>query len=129
MLPHLEFADMPYSGLLATVFSGLEPAVAITLACIPFLRPVLRGESAIEQSSHYEVSHGSHATSRKATRVNDSRAFEELNDNSSEIQLRPIKGEQDVRVSASPASNEENIKPNDSRFITIQKKWEVRMEQ
>ncbi|PVI05356.1 hypothetical protein DM02DRAFT_584324 [Periconia macrospinosa] len=40
LLSGLDFEDMTYTGVLATILSGLEPAVAIALACIPQMRPL-----------------------------------------------------------------------------------------
>ena len=40
LLPDLDFARLIHSGALTTASSGLEPAVAIALACIPLLRPL-----------------------------------------------------------------------------------------
>ncbi|KAF1973739.1 hypothetical protein BU23DRAFT_598852 [Bimuria novae-zelandiae CBS 107.79] len=37
-LRNLDFADMTHAGVLATVLSGLEPSVAIALACLPQMR-------------------------------------------------------------------------------------------
>ncbi|KAI6369137.1 hypothetical protein MCOR25_004492 [Pyricularia grisea] len=40
-LENLNFEDMTHEGAVATLLSGLEPSVALTLACIPLLRPLL----------------------------------------------------------------------------------------
>ncbi|KAH8846063.1 hypothetical protein MCOR27_010397 [Pyricularia oryzae] len=40
-LEGLDFEDMTHEGAVATLLSGLEPSVALTLACIPLLRPLL----------------------------------------------------------------------------------------
>lgn len=37
----MDFTDIPYSMTLANIFSGLEPSMAVTLACIPLFRPLI----------------------------------------------------------------------------------------
>jgi hypothetical protein len=82
---------MTYTGVLATVFTGIEPAVALSLACVPFLRPLLRGtRMATDTDNQYA---GTTLRSKDLT-GSGNRAFKELNDDSSDIQLRPMEGEQ-----------------------------------
>jgi hypothetical protein len=33
---------MPYSGTLTTILSGIEPAIAIFLACVPLMHPIFK---------------------------------------------------------------------------------------
>ncbi|KAJ0117714.1 integral membrane protein [Diaporthe amygdali] len=40
-LTQMDFTDIPYSMTLANIFSGLEPSMAVTLACIPLFRPLI----------------------------------------------------------------------------------------
>lgn len=37
----MDFTDITYSVTLAVIFSGLEPSMAVTLACIPLFRPLI----------------------------------------------------------------------------------------
>lgn len=84
---------MTYTGVLATVFTGIEPAVALSLACVPFLRPLVvkrnnlstgLGSSSSPYASRTLGSKGPSSGSAK-------RPFEELNDDdSSEDQLRRL---------------------------------------
>lgn len=128
MLPHLEFTDMPYSGLLATVLSGVEPTVAIILACVPFLRPLFSGKPSIKPSSHYDLSEETHGVfSNKGGGSSQGRPFEELDDDSSEIQLRPLNVDMDVQVSAYATKHKSNIHAQmpKSKAITVSTQWEV----
>ncbi|KAB5513518.1 integral membrane protein [Coniochaeta sp. 2T2.1] len=70
-LPHLYFEDMTYTGVLAIILSGIEPAVALSLACVPFLRPLVTG-TVPTVHSHSSRSGG----------------FKELNN--SDVQLQPL---------------------------------------
>ena len=45
VLSTMDFTDITYSIPRANIFSGLEPCIAIILACIPMMRPLL-GRSA-----------------------------------------------------------------------------------
>jgi hypothetical protein len=87
MLPHLDFADMPFTGLLATLFSGLEPAVAISLACVPFIRPLF-GRKTEHSASRYGATNSEHPFSI-TMKSDNGRPFEELDD-VSHIQLQPV---------------------------------------
>jgi hypothetical protein len=37
----MDFSDLTYSMPLANIWSGLEPSMAVTLCCIPLLRPLI----------------------------------------------------------------------------------------
>ncbi|KAF7558101.1 hypothetical protein G7Z17_g21 [Cylindrodendrum hubeiense] len=121
-LPGVAFSDMTHSGLLATVFSGLEPSVALALSCVPFLRPYFGGTFRSPKNTYNS---DGVVRSHNAIASNNSRPFEELNDDSSEVQLRPIQGRQDTHVSAQSAA-EEKIGVNTTSFITVKKHWDVR---
>ncbi|KAH8655219.1 hypothetical protein BX600DRAFT_482824 [Xylariales sp. PMI_506] len=121
-LPSLEFTDMTYSGLLATVLSGIEPTVAIIVACVPFLRPIFGGKGDSKSSSNYNLSQSGHiGFSKKARSSNNSRnrQFEEIDDDSSDIQLRPVNGEHKKQ---NPAFGRGS---GDKGFITVETQWEI----
>jgi hypothetical protein len=126
-LPHLIFTDMTYSGVVATVFSGIEPTVALILACVPFLRPLFGKSSNESPASQYNLSDGTHGGySKKVTGSSQNRTFEELDDDSSEIQLQPVPADSKFYVSASPDhTNSAYDHKLTSKSITIQTKWEV----
>ncbi|KAH6972237.1 hypothetical protein BKA56DRAFT_635300 [Ilyonectria sp. MPI-CAGE-AT-0026] len=120
-LPGVKFADMTDSGLLATIFSGLEPSVALALSCVPYLRPYFGGTFRTPKNTYNS---DGVIKSHEGNASNNSRPFEELNDDASEVQLRPMKVRQDVHVSAD--SDEEGRDANKSPFITVKRRWEVR---
>ncbi|KAI4923285.1 hypothetical protein J4E85_008322 [Alternaria conjuncta] len=105
LLPGLDFFDMTYTGVLATILSGLEPAVAIVLACIPLMRPLFgKSNQAMRSNLDYESSKKTSLLSKKGSRRHDdpTATFSELvdgNDASSQIELQPVKTCQIVRVS------------------------------
>lgn len=120
--------DMTYEGVLATLLSGLEPAVAIVLACLPLLRPLFSRRKAPTNSKSgygYNSSGGSgfysksvpRSTSRPFTELDD----HELSDNSSEVQLHPVH-KTNVQIMA---VQQENDRPLDFSNIAVERKWEV----
>lgn len=110
-LPGLDFTNMTHDGVLATLLSGLEPSVAIVLACIPLLRPLfgpsrkLRENSAgyPYRSGAYASAGGSELLSKKGG-IMVNRDFQVLDDEtvdphdgdyhsdgkSSQVELKPI---------------------------------------
>jgi hypothetical protein len=112
---------------LATVLSGLEPAIAIALACIPLLRPLFKRQQSEHGSSQY---YGAGRTSKSFSKkggFSDSRSLDILDDNSSGVQLRPMKAEHNVQVSTSSDGRDEDVgTTRDPKAITIDTSWEVR---
>ncbi|KAH7394443.1 hypothetical protein BKA66DRAFT_411077 [Pyrenochaeta sp. MPI-SDFR-AT-0127] len=136
LLPGLDFSDMTHSGVLATILSGLEPAVAIALACIPLMRPLWgkkapesKGSSYVYDSSNQGGSYpkkGNRRTSLGATGT-----FTELvydNDDSSEIQLQPVRPKRSVSIIAAAENKSDQSLPSPNQAITIEKKWEISRE-
>lgn len=127
LLPSLDFSDMTYSGVLATILSGLEPAVAIVLACIPLLRPLYKTRRSDNDTSQYYGSSGGSELFSKGSK-NEGHPFDTLNDDSSEIQLQPVKPDHTVRVSATPddRSCTSPFETKQYNAITVDTRWEVR---
>ena len=117
---------MTYSGVLATVLSGLEPAVAIALACIPLMRPLLGRKSAKTNDSHYK--YDSSKMSRvysKRSGLDTSNTFTELvdeNDDSSQIQLQSLKPSLALHLYI-PQDNQRPAQK--SQDIVIKKSWDI----
>jgi hypothetical protein len=132
LLPGLDFMDMTYTGVLATLLSGLEPAVAIVLACIPLMRPLLgKSKGATRSSFDYDSSKQTSLFSKKGSRRHDdpTATFSELvdnNDASSEIELQPIKTCRVVRVSSVYKHDRQNVPTSSDHAITVERRWEVR---
>lgn len=133
ILPSMDFEDMTFSGVHATLFSGIEPAVAIAMACIPLLRPLFKrggsqsnsGYSGTTWSAKADSQAAESRTRRMGRASSPGNLFQELDDDSSEIQLRPFNVKQDVTVTAAEGSKQQHGR---SGFITVEKEWEVRSE-
>jgi hypothetical protein len=137
-LPHLYFEDMTYTGVQATILTGVEPAVALSLACVPFLRPLLRraGLAGKSQSDDSQYASGVTGRSNGPSASASSRAFKELSDDSSEIQLRPMAGdslkyEAEVEVAHSgqqPDQKQQQPPPSAGHTggaILVDRRWDV----
>jgi hypothetical protein len=77
---------MTYTGVLATILTGMEPSIALSLACIPFLRPLVK--RGLLGSSSPDSRYSSHALGSKVP--TNGRPFKEISDDSSEVQLQPM---------------------------------------
>lgn len=120
-IPGLDFNEMPYQGIGATAFSGLEPPVAISLSCVPFLRPLYQGKLGTSHDrSNYGVSGGSNAARSKS--MQNSRPFTELEDSSSELELQPQVKTHDVKAEPVSSHGRGNNKPG---HITMTREWAV----
>ena len=125
---------MTYEGVLATVLSGLEPAVAIVLACVPLMRPLF-GRSRHPIDTGYQYGSGKQTTftlkKGRSHGLDPTATFSELadgTDNSSQIELRPVEGIQRVCISSDEERQKKEPCPASSRAISVEQKWEVRSE-
>ncbi|ODH14526.1 hypothetical protein ACO22_06567 [Paracoccidioides brasiliensis] len=124
-LSSMDFKDITYSLPSANIFSGLEPSVAITLSCIPLLRPLLRhGNYSNNGTPVYQ------STIPSKSPGLDGCGFEQLNDNNSQHQLRPVAGkhyaavcEPNKQVSSSRGSSD--VEASEAMGITVQEDWQV----
>lgn len=121
---------MTYSGVLATILSGLEPSIAIALACVPLLRPLFGSRSSRAKGSHYQYGSGgdsglySKNSRRGAVELHD-------NDDGSEVELEPRRPAETAKVRSSTwveGSGESSLQDDccSAQNITVQKRWEVR---
>ncbi|KAJ5529214.1 hypothetical protein N7527_002607 [Penicillium freii] len=84
----MDFADITYSIPLANIFSGLEPCLAVILASIPMMRPLL-GRSQYTPEVTARPSNKSSSPSGRSRSTGDDE-FQPLQDYSSELCLRPV---------------------------------------
>jgi len=132
LLPGLNFQDMTYDGVLATLLSGLEPSVAIALACIPLMRPLFPSHRrARNQSSQYHYGSGNDS----GMYSNAKRGAIELhtNDGDSEVELQPQKPSADMNVQSSTwieghgnESLDGKHKTAEKSKIQVETRWEIR---
>jgi hypothetical protein len=113
VLSSMNFADITYTMPKANIFSGIEPCLAVILASVPMMRPLLgrHGGStdATGQTPVYSNSNShphSHSKSLSKPRANrNSRigddGFQPLDDDTSQLWLRPLGPKHHVGVSVS----------------------------
>ncbi|KAH8676123.1 integral membrane protein [Xylariales sp. PMI_506] len=126
-IPGLDFNDMTYQGIGATVFSGLEPPVAISLSCIPFFRPLFKGKfgTTYDASSNGESSVS--GPSKPRSMQSSARHFKKLEDDSSEVELQPNNPNHTVSVDrTSKKATTEGKLSSQPDFITVGRGWEIK---
>ncbi|KAF4765332.1 hypothetical protein N7455_004913 [Penicillium solitum] len=96
ILSTMDFADITYSIPLANIFSGLEPCLAVILASIPMMRPLL-GRSKYTPEVTARPSNKSSSPSGRSRSTGDGE-FQPLQDDSSELCLRPVGPQHKVGV-------------------------------
>jgi hypothetical protein len=112
--------------MLVITLSGLEPAVAIALPCIPLMRSLF--------DTSIKTTHSSYATkrtsffSKKGSRTQDfdpTATFSELvgnNDTSSPLELQSIKPSQMVRVSSIYEHQKQQVPASPNHAMTFETK-------
>lgn len=132
-LPVMDLTDVTSSGLLAFLASTIEIAVAIVIACLPFLRPLCwgaassrHGGSGGSSNYHIDVSSGRNF-GRKSLK---SEGFGQLTNASSEIRLHPIdRSRQDTtcNISADTRTMDEEVHTGAERglVVKVETRWNV----
>jgi len=141
-LKSMDFADITYSLPPANIFSGLEPSMAVILACIPLLRPLL-GRTAFSSGSGGATGETngratpSNGLDSKLTAEDLKRPFEPLDDDSSQYRLRPLGPKHQAEASAAIKTMSVNSSAEESdleereardRGIKVKSQWEVDVE-
>lgn len=136
----VDFDDLTYTCVEALIFSAVEPSLAIVLATVPMLRPLLGRSSskhrvAADDSERIPTPIFSFKTRSTSQGPNNSRAFESLGDDPSQYELRPAGPKHNVQISVDRCTSDMEhmepgtpISPLDQRRITITHDWEVRQE-
>lgn len=121
----MDFQNMTGTGMLALIFSALEPPVAISLACVPYLRTLLGGRWAAHSSrQHSKYGLSGHASSfSKSGRLGGSQPLASRDDDS-EVHLRPMRGAavESGDRSERDLADRELAKKGD---IRVETRWEV----
>jgi hypothetical protein len=120
--------DMPYTGTLTTILSGIEPAIAIVLAYVPLMQPILRKFSSKADSSRsgYNTGglSGSYTKHKEGSREQPgiiTELFEDDDDGGdSQIQLQPVHVSK-AAISTISHDTDGPAIPHYSRAITVQK--------
>lgn len=81
----MDYNDITYTLPLANIFSGLEPNLAVTLACIPLLAPLLGSPKTVGSSDPNQP-----RTYVRRRNTNPDDELEYFNENSSQYQLHRV---------------------------------------
>ncbi|KAL2813026.1 hypothetical protein BJX63DRAFT_443261 [Aspergillus granulosus] len=104
VLSTMDFADITYTIPQANIFSGIEPCLAVILASVPMMRPLLgRAGSTPDATGRTPVSSSmkKSGTGAKGSRTGtgDEDGFERLDDDTSQLWLRPMGGKHYAGIS------------------------------
>ncbi|KUI73848.1 hypothetical protein VM1G_09423 [Cytospora mali] len=148
----MDYSDLTYLAVVPSIYSILEPNVAITLACVPLLRPLLGGRYSANGTyiardwGTSDVS-GTRNSAPKMPRRTTRVGFETLddadilpNDASSQVELRPVGSKFKSQVSTTtvvahgrhggdPREGSMNSESADERVgggIMVRQEWEVK---
>lgn len=110
----MDFADITFTIPKANIFSGIEPCLAVVLASVPLMRPLLgRSVATPHGSGPRPASAQSKSVSPKG--VSDD-GFERLDDDTSRLWLRPM-GLQHADASASRETMAANASEGDEASL------------
>ncbi|AEO61109.1 hypothetical protein MYCTH_2113078 [Thermothelomyces thermophilus ATCC 42464] len=129
-LSSIDYSDITFNVPTSLIFSGLEPSLVVTLACVPVLRLLLgKIKGSISGS---DLRSGQANSSGFVGSKN--RSFAPLNDDSSQYQLRPV-GPKHVAEAKAKAktpstwsgdnSDRETGPANKTGSIVVQQEWDV----
>jgi hypothetical protein len=127
-LTNVDFTDVTFTIPHTVLFSALEPCLAITLACVPVLRPIFGGRYSTTGTAKFGP------PTRKTLTQKSSRRFRQLNENSSETRLRPEQLEYQAHIAAKAATSLQVPGPKEEGgdvelgAITVRQEWGVNEE-
>jgi hypothetical protein len=128
----MNFSDITYTLPRANIFSGIEPCLAVTLASIPMMRPLLGRSNYTPDITARRTSKASNPTA--GSDDHDDNGFRELDDDSSQLSLRPLEGlKHKVRVAvrnrdrrnSAEDSERNNHGQKESGGISVKQEWAV----
>ncbi|KAI1335083.1 hypothetical protein F5Y15DRAFT_399511 [Xylariaceae sp. FL0016] len=112
----INFADITFTVAEAQVWSALEPALAITLACIPVLRPLLGGAYS---------TNGTALGSSGRQRSKKNGPFQQLNEELPGYQLRPYGPSHVAHVASKDYNAAGCLDDTENSGISVKKEWRV----
>jgi hypothetical protein len=129
----MDFADITYTIPRPNIFSGVEPCLAVALACVPMMRPLLgRSVYTPDGSGRMPVKAPKQSTGSKPP---GSDGFQQLKDESSQLWLRPMGPKYNVGVAVQDRESQESLAretrleeqtPPGSGGISMKQEWAVR---
>ncbi|KAL4803356.1 hypothetical protein BDV18DRAFT_162920 [Aspergillus unguis] len=151
VLSTMDFNDITYTIPKANIFSGIEPCLAVVLASVPLMRPLLgRNDSkkGTRATPYYDSNSNGNLNSnpyakpngiqgKRSSRTSD--GFQPLDDDTSQLWLRPMEGKHyagiSVKKMSQPLDEDDDSEESSSerppgypkgRGITVRQEWDVR---
>ncbi|EAW15034.1 putative integral membrane protein [Aspergillus clavatus NRRL 1] len=116
VLSTMDFVDITFTIPLANIFSGIEPCLAVVLASIPMMRPLLTRSAYSPEASGGKTSSPSDAA--KPSSGEDK--FQPLHDETSQLWLRPAGPKHYAGIAVQDAASTENLNTNSAREETVE---------
>lgn len=137
----VDYTDITYSVIDALIWSMLEPALGIALACTPIIRPmfkIFRERSTANSSSMNGPISDNHSHNLSSIAKSDSKNFQRLEEDGA-IRLRPMGNERSYEIgykrdtgddaeSHGTSRSEEELVSGPVRKIKIKNEWRVSQE-
>ncbi|KAL5340234.1 hypothetical protein BJX70DRAFT_397001 [Aspergillus crustosus] len=115
VLPTMDFTDITYTIPKANIFSGIEPCLAVILASVPMMRPLLgRTSTTPDATGRTPVKSLSKSGGKQHSGPGDDDGFQALDDDTSQLWLRPLGPKYQAGISGKQANGLESGRDGDS---------------
>ncbi|KAF3038668.1 hypothetical protein E8E12_007169 [Didymella heteroderae] len=115
VLSSMDFADITFTIPKANIFSGIEPCLAVVLASVPMMRPLL-GQSAATPSGSSQRPVKADSRTKGSRRVSDN-GFLRLDDDAGNLPLRPMGLQYRADISALRETRNEDASNDDREAV------------
>lgn len=149
----MDYADLTYLAVTPSIYSVIEPNIAITLACVPLLRPLFGGQysvrgTLIRRDWGTDETSGANNSAAKQPRKTNRVGFQTLDDStfqgneaSSQVELQPMDPKYEAVVSTKVVEaegggqggivtegslNSDNADDRVEGGIVVKQEWEVK---
>ncbi|KAF1930435.1 uncharacterized protein M421DRAFT_99757 [Didymella exigua CBS 183.55] len=115
VLSSMDFTDITFTIPKANIFSGIEPCLAVVLASVPLMRPLL-GRSTATPYGSSKTPVEADPKAKGPRRVSDN-GFKRLEDDTGNLRLRPMGVQYRADVSALRESTDQNASEGDEELV------------
>lgn len=125
----LDYADLTYSITAPYIFTALEPSLAVTIACVPTLRPLLGGRYTATGTAKFGNTTQKRPNMRRSKTPRIRGRFDTLVDgaSTSQFELHPVYSGygSEVRANDNTQHSPRGDDNASDRCITINQEWKV----
>jgi hypothetical protein len=131
-LVKVSYLDITYSVTLALIWSMLEPTLGITIACVPVIRPLIKGMASASKGSGY-IGSGSNFDARNFQNVDEQQLYP-LKDVRHETVIRGVsKDGESLRTGSNLSTDAVNFHATQEvdhiEGINIRREFEMRVDE